>query len=146
MIVTNRPVPRAGRSGGGLRSDERTRGRRVDDRPPPPPAHPVLIMVLPPFSGREKGGRPMINTGAGAGSGSGAGAGAGAGAGSGARAGAVRGQPTCTFGRTDLSGSARRSTSRVVGAISPSPTNRNRSRFATGFPSVQPKYTFGFTR
>jgi hypothetical protein len=47
--------------------------------------------------------------------------------------------PTCTQGRLVTSGSASRSTSRVTGAISPSPRNRKRSRFTTGFPSVQRK-------
>ena len=48
-------------------------------------------------------------------------------------------QPTCTRGRLARSGSARRSTSLVIGAISPSPKNRNRSRFDTGLPSVHSK-------
>jgi hypothetical protein len=48
-------------------------------------------------------------------------------------------QPTCTRGRLDRSGSARRSTSLVIGAISPTPKNRKRSRLDTGLPSVHSK-------
>jgi hypothetical protein len=49
------------------------------------------------------------------------------------------GQPTCTRGRRSRSGSAWRRTSRVTGASSPAPTNRNRRRLCKGFPSVQLK-------
>ena len=51
--------------------------------------------------------------------------------------------PTWTRGRRSGSGSYCRSTSRVTGAVSPSPNARNFSRYVIGLPSVQPKYTCG---
>jgi NAD+ synthase (glutamine-hydrolysing) len=47
--------------------------------------------------------------------------------------------PTWTAGRLARSGSARRNTSRVTGATSPTPKTRNLNRCATGLPSVQLK-------
>jgi hypothetical protein len=47
--------------------------------------------------------------------------------------------PTWTAGRRDGSGSARRSTSWVTGAMSPSPKSTKRTRYLSGFPSAQPK-------
>jgi hypothetical protein len=48
-------------------------------------------------------------------------------------------QLTWTQGRCLESGTARRRTSWVRGAVSPCPRNRNRKRFPIGFPSVHPK-------
>lgn len=50
-----------------------------------------------------------------------------------------RRQPTCTCGRRERSGSARRSTSRVMGATSPTPKKKKLSMFFTGPPSVHSK-------
>ena len=47
--------------------------------------------------------------------------------------------PRCTIGRRSGSGSARRSTSRVTGPISPSPKIRYRMMNLNGLPSVQAK-------
>ena len=51
--------------------------------------------------------------------------------------------PTWTRGRRSGFASDWRSTSRVTGAVSPSPNARNFSRYVIGFPSVQPKYACG---
>ena len=48
-------------------------------------------------------------------------------------------QPAWMWGRRRRSGSARRSTSRVIGATSPAPKRRKRSRCTIGLPSVHPK-------
>ena len=50
-----------------------------------------------------------------------------------------RSHPAWICGRRRGSGSARRTTSRVTGATSPTPKNRNRARWSPGLPSVHSK-------
>ena len=54
-----------------------------------------------------------------------------------------RSTPRECAGGAGGSSSVWRSTSRVTGAVSPSPNTRNFNRYAIGLPSVQPKYACG---